>query len=362
MAFRAILFFRAESAKLEVFREEQALPVKFRGAIILIIKKDLPIKVGRLEKEGGRQMREVFIDDWLFGALISFLMNYILLWATGRILKKNQSRWRLLLAAFLGGIYYFALCYRLEVGLVGKYEVLFFIGVGLIMLIVAYSIRSSHDFFRLVGLFGLLLVLTSGVTYFLLNPPFFAGPVMYNPWQVVFVNILSLLVVTELGWGLVHRILLEKECLFSLRLSINGITRELSALLDTGNTLVDPLTKQPVLVVEAELLKEILPDELFALSKLLAQGEFPDNNALEFGPDWAARIRLISYSSVGKKRGFMLGFRPDEVCLLKNEPKKLPPLIIGLHHLASFSKAGNYHALLPSSLLQGVDCSRTGIG
>lgn len=54
MAFRAILFFRAESVKLEVFREEQALPAKFRGAIILIIKKDLPIKLGRLEKEGGQ--------------------------------------------------------------------------------------------------------------------------------------------------------------------------------------------------------------------------------------------------------------------------------------------------------------------
>jgi stage II sporulation protein GA (sporulation sigma-E factor processing peptidase) len=198
-------------------------------------------------------------------------------------------------------------------------------------------------------------VLTSGVTYFLINPPFFAGPVTYNPWQVVLVNILSLLIVTELGWGMVHRILLEKECLFSLRLTINGITKELSALLDTGNMLIDPLTKQPVLVVEAEFFKGILPDELFGLGELLAYGEFPDNSALDFDPDWAARIRLINYSSVGKKRGFMLGFRPDEVCLLKNEPIKLPPLIIGLHHLATFSSTGNYHALLPSALLIGVD-------
>lgn len=300
-------------------------------------------------------MRVVYIDDWLLGALISFLMNYLLLWASGRILKKNQSRWRLSAAALLGGFYYFLLCYRLEVGLVGNYEFLLFIGVGLLMLVIAYSVRSSHDFFRHVGLFGLLLVLTSGVTYFLINPPFFTGPHTYHPWQVVFVNILSLLIVTELGWGLVHRILLEKECLFPLRLSINGITKEFSALLDTGNKLVDPLTRHPVLVVEAELLKGILPAELFGLSKLLAHGEFPDNNALEFSPDWAARIRLINYSSVGKKRGFMLGFRPDEVCLLKNEPKKLPPLIIGLHHLASFSSTGNYHALLPSALLIGVD-------
>ncbi len=167
------------------------------------------------------------------------------------------------------------------------------------------------------------------------------------------VNFLSLLVVTELGWGLVHQLLIEKECLFSLRLTVNGMTKELSALLDTGNMLLDPITKHPVLVVEAEILKGVLPPEILGLSILFSKGEFPDNSALEFSPDWASRIRVISYTSVGKKKGFLLGFRPDEVVLLHKEPKKLPPVIIGLYNLASYT-GGGYHALLPSSLLAGV--------
>lgn len=299
-------------------------------------------------------MREVYIDDWLFGSLISLLMNYLLLWATGRILKKKQARWRLFLAAFLGGVYYFFLCYRLAIGLVSKMEVLAFIGTGLLMIGLALPLRSIHDFLRTVGLFVLLLVLTSGITYFLLYPPFFARPVAYSPWQVVFINVLSLLIVTEAGWGLVHQLLMEKECLFSLRLSVNGVTKEFSALLDTGNTLVDPLTKEPVLVAEADLFREVLPQEILTLSQLLAQGGFPDNKALDLNPEWAARIRFISYTSVGKKRGFLLGFRPDEVCLMQKEPKRLPPVVIGLYPLTALSRAGNYQALLPASILNGV--------
>ncbi|HEY8391160.1 MAG TPA: sigma-E processing peptidase SpoIIGA [Capillibacterium sp.] len=299
-------------------------------------------------------MRDVYIDDWLFGTFVSLLMNYLLLWATDRILKKKQARWRLFLASFLGGVYYFFLCYRLEIGLVGKGEVLFFTGTGLLMLALAFSLLSVPDFLRTVGLFLLLLVLTSGITYFLLYPPFFARPVAYSPWQIIFINILSLLIVTEAGWGLVHQLLLEKECLFSLRLSVNGVTKEFSALLDTGNTLVAPLTKEPVLVAEADLFREVLPREILSLSELLAKGEFPDNRALDFSPEWAARLRFISYTSVGRKKGFLLGFRPDEVCLMQKEPKRLPPVVIGLYPLSALSRAGNYQALLPASILSGV--------
>ncbi|MBA2134032.1 sigma-E processing peptidase SpoIIGA [Capillibacterium thermochitinicola] len=299
-------------------------------------------------------MRDVFIDDWIFGAFISLIMNYLLLWATGRILNKNRAGWRLLAAAFFGSIYYFVLCFRMAIGTVGNYELIIFIGTGILMLVIAFPQRSVKELLRTIGLFALLLVLTSGVTYFLLYPPFFPAAAYYNPWQVVLVNILSLLVVTELGWGLVHQVLLEKECLFALRLSVNGNSREFSALLDTGNTLVDPLTRHPVLVVESQVLQGVVPPEILALSERMAEGGLPDNKALEFSPDWMARIRFISYTSVGRQKGFLLGFRPDEVCLLDKEPKRLPPVVIGLYQFAKLGGEGKYQALLPSTLLNGV--------
>ncbi len=125
-------------------------------------------------------MREVFIDEWLFGALISTLMNSLLLWATGRILKKNYYWWRIVLAGLVGGIYYFWLCYRLELGLINKKEIFLFVGIGIMMLIVAFPVRSIKNLLRMVSIFSLLLMLSSGVTYFIINPPFVDRRVPYG--------------------------------------------------------------------------------------------------------------------------------------------------------------------------------------
>ncbi|NLW56906.1 MAG: sigma-E processing peptidase SpoIIGA [Firmicutes bacterium] len=298
-------------------------------------------------------MREVFIDDWLLGSAVSIVMNALLLSATGRVLKLKISGRRILLAALLGGLYYFLLCYRLELGLRHKLELLIFAGMGIVMLLVAFTVKSFKAFLRLVSLFSFLLILTSGITYFVFNPPFTERRAVYSAWEVILVNLIALLVITELGWGLVHRLLFEKECLYTLRLTVNGVSKELSALLDTGNLLVDPMTKHPVIVVATDSMKEVLPPEVLALSRLLARGEFPDNTAIEFSPEWASRLRFINYTSIGKQRGFLLGFRPDEVVLMTKNPKKLSPVVIGLYHLTSGS-GEDYQALLPSSVLAGV--------
>ncbi len=294
-------------------------------------------------------MREVFIDEWIFGALISMIMNSLLLWATGRIQKKKSPWWRLLLAGAIGGIYYFWLCYRLELGVIGESEIFLFVGIGVLMLILAFSPNSIKELFRMVSLFLLITLLSSGVTYFFLNPPFLNKRVSYGTWEVILVNLFSLLIVTELGWGLIHQLYLEKGCLFSIRLSVNGLTTDLSALLDTGNMLVDPINGHPVMVVEAKSLQGVLPPEMIDLNNILARGEFPENSALDFSPDWAARIRLITYTSVGREKGFLLGFRPDEIILLQKEPHKLPPVLVGLYNFTA--SGSSYQALLPSSLL-----------
>ena len=209
-------------------------------------------------------------------------MNALLLGATGRVLKLKISGRRIILAALLGGIYYFSLCYRLEIGLRSQLELLLFTGMGILMLLVAFPVKSFKAFLRLVSLFSFLLILTSGITYFVFNPPFSEGKAVYGTGEVIVVNLIALLVITELGWGMVHRLLFEKSCLYALRLTVNGVSKELAALLDTGNRLVDPMTKHPVIVVATDSLKEVLPSEVVALSRLFARGELPENAALEF--------------------------------------------------------------------------------
>lgn len=77
----------------------------------------------------------------------------------------------------------------------------------------------------------------------------------------------------------------------------------LTALLDTGNTLRDPISGTPVLVVDAPAAEKILglteQELLHPVETLSARKN--------------SGLRLIPYHAVGKSCGFMLGLRVDEL-------------------------------------------------
>ncbi len=82
-----------------------------------------------------------------------------------------------------------------------------------------------------------------------------------------------------------------------------GRTAHLTALVDTGNTLRDPLSGRPVLVVDAAAATKLLPlsrEQLTSPVETLATAKVPG-------------LRLIPYSAVGQSAGLLLGLRPDGV-------------------------------------------------
>lgn len=80
-------------------------------------------------------------------------------------------------------------------------------------------------------------------------------------------------------------------------------TLALTALVDTGNTLRDPVSGWPVLVVGAAAAVKLLPltrEQLANPVDTLATAKLPG-------------LRLIPYSAVGQNTGLLLGIRPDRV-------------------------------------------------
>lgn len=98
-------------------------------------------------------------------------------------------------------------------------------------------------------------------------------------------------------------------------------TTEITALLDTGNSLIDPITMSPVIVAEYKFLKRLFEKEMLNDLDRISTDNF----------DWiipslaqkGLATRLIPFSSVGKDNGLLLGFIPDKVeihddCGVKN--------------------------------------------
>ena len=95
-----------------------------------------------------------------------------------------------------------------------------------------------------------------------------------------------------------------------VRLTLGERQTELTALVDTGNTLTDPATGRPVLVAEAGCLAPLLP----AGVRLGPEALEDPAGALEGleGP-WRRRFRLLPYRAVGVERGLLLALRLDKV-------------------------------------------------
>jgi len=296
-------------------------------------------------------MREVFIDEWISGSMVSWLMNTLLLWATARIGKKSFSWRRLLAAGLFGGLYHLSFCYRWELGLIGKGEFLYFVGAGILLLVAAFFPLSFRDLVKTGGVFFFLAVLTAGLTSVVYNLFWYSFQCHLGGREVILINFFVLLLLTELGWGLVHRLIWEKSCLIPIHLSFAGKGKEIQALLDTGNLLVDPLTKTPVVLVEAGALHDILPEQVAGLAASVFNGEFSGRLDWEIEAAWAKRIRFLTFNGLGNKRGFLLGVRPDELTIIRKEPRKISRVLIGLYHLSSGHEL--YQALLPVSLVAG---------
>lgn len=223
---------------------------------------------------------------WDLTVFLNFLVDYLLLFAAARLSGTYAANGRLLAAATLGGIYAGG-CLLPGFGFLGalSWRVVFLA----LMAMLAYGLRRST--WQQAGLFLLLSFSLGGMAQLA------AGE---NPGR--------LLLCAGLLW-LACTLLLRGRAgpgqYIPLEISGNGTTVRLTALRDTGNTLCDPVTGEPVLVVDR--------DAGCALTGLTVQQLSCPIETLESQTE--PGLRLIPYRAVGQAEGFLLARKIPDVIL-----------------------------------------------
>lgn len=231
-------------------------------------------------------------------AVLNFLVDGLLLYGTAR-LGAAAIRWRrIVLAALLGAVYAVAVYLP---GLDFLQSILCKLAVGTVMLLTAFGIKRST--LRLGAVFAALTLALCGAVYAveLLRH----GRFYYRENQLFFpVSFFSLLL-TALAVSLACRLLLPKlnhapDSVLPLEIELQGKKISLTALRDSGNTLTDPITGDPVLTAYAGAVIPLFPKEL-----ALKAADFRSPISLmerlrAFSP------RLIPYRAVGISNGLLL--------------------------------------------------------
>lgn len=136
---------------------------------------------------------------------------------------------------------------------------------------------------------------------------------------------------------------------FTVKIRFNDDVCSGQGFLDTGNSLRDPVTNRPVVVAEYQFIEKLLPQDL----KQVMEGINDATNGLDdlTSTSWANRLRLIPFTSIGRKNGLLIGVRADEI-VVSTGKKNLQHanMVIGLYR-DSLSRDGKYQMLIPAEIL-----------
>lgn len=220
---------------------------------------------------------ELYVDS-LF--LVNFVMNLYILMLVNRSTLRTAAPWRLLLAAALGGC-----CYLLLFLINLPVALKLFLGAAgsMGMLPVAFPVRGLRNLLKLTEKMLVVSFCMGGALIFLLRS-FSVGE---SALSGIF-GVLGVGGVVCLFLGRVSRKPGPEDGVCSATL-VRGERRiTVPALIDSGNSLTEPISGKPVCVVEEEVF-----------------GHLWENGSRLF--------RAVPYHSIGKKKGILRGYLLPEL-------------------------------------------------
>ena len=283
-------------------------------------------------------MTVIYVDT-LF--LLNGVVDYLLLLAAARLAGEPLRRWRFALGAALGGLYAVAIFLP---GLSFLAHPLCRAASMLLMLLLAYGgsrrlLRQGVLFVALTCAFGggvVAIGLLGGTGLSL------GGGVFYSALDLKMV-LLSAAVCYGVITLVLQRVGKHSSAageLVRARLRLGERQVELTALLDTGNTLTDPASGRPVLVAEGERVAHLFPADHRPGAPARRDPTTPPN---PLGPgEGSPRVRQLPKRTVGVGRGLLLAVRADA---LELNGRDRGPVLVALSP-TPVSDGGGYQALI----------------
>lgn len=286
-------------------------------------------------------------------------MNYIILFATGYLLKIKMNHIRLILSAILGGIYSI-LAYMEILEIYSNFALKIILSI--IMVYIAYHAKNVKQLAKQLIFFYLTSFVFGGCAFALL---YFIKPqeilirngtyIGTYPLKIAILGGIVGFTITVIAFHFVKKKITKKDMYCNITIYFEEKSVTAIALLDTGNMLKDPITSMPVIVVEKEILKNILPEIILNNLNKIIGGDVPKEVYEDENLQYITKFRVIPFSSIGKTNGMLLGFKANKVEIKDEENiETINNIIVGIYE-NKLSKKNQYSALIGLDLLEGSE-------
>ena len=283
------------------------------------------------------------------------IMNFILLWVTLKLAKGKSALWRMIISAITGGGYAVLIC-------LPRYEMLMLLPfkfcLSILLILIAYDLREFKEFLRVFMFFYMITFVFGGAAfglyYFYEGFGVIENGVFYIenfPLRILAISTLAVMVISKFLWSFIKLKLTRQELLYNISVFFGDESIFTKALLDTGNVLFDPLSNSPVVVIEYEAMKDILPIEIRQIFENSLEDKLDNMVEHISHSPWMERFRLIPYMALGKTNGLLIGFKPDNVKVFIDDSwVETDSAIVGVYN-NTLSKTEGYHALMNPEII-----------
>lgn len=211
--------------------------------------------------------------------------------------------------------------------------------LSIVMIKVAYNIKFNKGLIKTLIVFYLISFATAGIAMALIYSNAFTIVKFENnpenitrrmPQQSLMKNAIISgsigFIITFLAFKYNKSKITKNDLICELIIKIGNKKVRLKALIDTGNSLKYSNTNDNVIIVEKN---KIFSENEF---KKYIEGGSDENEEKNYKNANNTKLRLIPFKSIGKENGVLIGIKPDEVIMIKDEKiTKVENVIIGMY-------------------------------
>ena len=288
--------------------------------------------------------------------LENFIINFIVLYSTNKITKSNIKIRGIILGTLISTSYSLVLFLP---SLLFLSRLTFKVIISAFIVYITFSSKSLKTFlyqwltFYIVSFIfaGAIMSLSSNFTNIskLLSKEFN----LFNVFSIksILIGIFIALIISLIVFSYNHRKKEIEKHLVDASIIYKERSISIKALVDTGNSLKEPLSNRSVFVVELSKLWSILPQELKGFYENKA-GISIEDLLIKLNDKFP--LTLIPFKSIGNDNGIIFGFRPDKILIrLKDEEDEivLYKTIVGIYngnlsHDNEFSGLLDYESII----------------
>jgi stage II sporulation protein GA (sporulation sigma-E factor processing peptidase) len=282
---------------------------------------------------------EYYIEFIIFQ---EFIVDFILLYITGSLFYKKTNFKRVIAASLVGVVYSLAV-YLMDREFLSNYIVKFL--VSILMLTIAHSPKGFLGYVRFTLCFYILSILIMGIiviSYYFFNSR---------------LTIILLFSAIFIAYALFKLVLYEirksksdKNYFRDVVISLDGNSVELVGFIDTGNEMIDALSKRPVIIADINYLKNLFKTDVFNELKSAYENSTDYLIDLMFRKLHNYNFRLLKYNTINSADEYMIGVIPSKAIVKYKGNERCIDCIIGIYPKA-LSDENKFQALLYKKIL-----------